>query len=57
MGENRNIAQIIELFMLFAVLLMVITATETEVLLFKTQHMSGATNTINKIVDVFPANQ
>ncbi len=34
-----------------------ITAAETGVLLFSTLHTSSAANTINRIVDVFPANQ
>ena len=34
-----------------------ITAAETGVLLFSTLHTSSADNTINRIVDVFPANQ
>ena len=34
-----------------------ITAAETGVLLFSTLHTSGAANTINRILDVFPANQ
>ena len=34
-----------------------ITASETGVLLFSTLHTSSAANTINRIVDVFPANQ
>ena len=34
-----------------------ITAAETGVLLFNTLHTSSAANTINRIVDVFPANQ
>ena len=33
-----------------------ITAAETGVLLFSTLHTSSAANTINRIVDVFPAN-
>ena len=34
-----------------------VTAAETGVLLFSTLHTSSAANTINRIVDVFPANQ
>lgn len=34
-----------------------ITAAETGVLLFSTLHTSSAANTINRILDVFPANQ
>ena len=34
-----------------------ITGAETGVLLFSTLHTSSAANTINRIVDVFPANQ
>jgi len=34
-----------------------ITAAETAVLLFSTLHTSSAASTINRIVDVFPANQ
>ncbi len=34
-----------------------ITAAETGVLLLSTLHTSSATNTINRILDVFPANQ
>ena len=34
-----------------------ITAAETGVLLFSTLHTSSADNTINRILDVFPANQ
>jgi len=34
-----------------------ITAAETGVLLFSTLHTSSAANTINRIVDAFPANQ
>ena len=34
-----------------------ITAAETGVLLFSTLHTSSAANTINRIIDVFPANQ
>lgn len=34
-----------------------ITAAETGVLLLSTLHTSGAANTINRIIDVFPANQ
>ena len=34
-----------------------ITAAETGVLLFSTLHTNSAANTINRIVDVFPANQ
>ena len=34
-----------------------ITAAETGVLLFSTLHTSSAASTINRIVDVFPANQ
>ena len=33
------------------------TAAETGVLLFSTLHTSSAANTINRILDVFPANQ
>lgn len=33
------------------------TAAETGHLLFSTLHTSGASNTINRIIDVFPANQ
>jgi twitching motility protein PilT len=33
------------------------TAAETGVLLFSTLHTTGAANTINRILDVFPANQ
>ena len=34
-----------------------LTAAETGVLLFSTLHTSSASNTINRILDVFPANQ
>ena len=34
-----------------------ITAAETGVLLLSTLHTSSAANTINRIIDVFPANQ
>lgn len=34
-----------------------VTAAETGVLLFSTLHTNSAANTINRIVDVFPANQ
>ena len=34
-----------------------ITAAETGVLLFSTLHTHSASDTINRIVDVFPANQ
>ena len=34
-----------------------LTAAETGVLLFSTLHTSSATNTINRIIDVFPASQ
>ncbi len=34
-----------------------ITAAETGVLLLSTLHTSGAANTINRVLDVFPANQ